>query len=178
MPGLFSALPPISYNGRNLRNILFRPKIIDNLQLISPNNFYPYVIKEEETIEQVAYYYYGSTDYIWLILLCNDMIDPYYEWYMSAKPFEDYITSKYGSVAAARSLIVHKKDADGNLFSPDTTVALISGSSAPNSSIPVLTSVDAYTYEIEENEKRKHIILIDRSFLPQIDRELRNLYNA
>jgi len=178
MASLFSSLPSISYNGRTLRNILFRPKLLDNLEFIDPNNFYPYVIKEEETIEHVAFYYYGSTDYIWLVMLCNDMIDPYYEWYMSTQRFDNYIASKYGSIAAAQSLIIHKKDADGNLYSADTTVALITGSSSPISELPTLTSVDAYTYEIEQNEKRKHIVLLDRKYLSQVDRELKDLYNA
>ena len=178
MAGLFAALPSVSYGGRNLRNILHRPKILDNLEFISPNNFYPYVIKDEETIEQVAHYYYGSTDYIWLVMLCNEIIDPYFEWYMSTRRFTDYIVSKYGSVQAAQNLILHKKDQDGNLYAPDTSLALLAESSSPVTTTPTLTEVDAYTYEIEENEKRKHIILLDRSYLTQVDRELRNLYNA
>lgn len=178
MAGLFAALPSVSYENRKLRNILFRPKILDNLEFSSPENFYPYVIKEEETIEQVAYYYYGSTDYIWLIMLCNQIVDPYFEWYMSTKRFSDYIVSKYGSLAAAQSLVLYKKDQDGNLYSPDTTLALLTNTSSLVTTTPTLTDVDAYTYETEENEKKKHIVLIDRSYLTQIERELRNLYNA
>lgn len=177
MADLFSSLPAIEYGGRHLRNILYRPKLLDNLEFLDPQSFYPYVIEEGEKIEHVAHFYYGSVEYIWLIMLANDMVDPYLEWHLSTNDFTNYIASKYGSIANAQSTILYKTDQDGNKYSPDTTAALIQSSSSPGS-IPTLTSVSSYDWEVAENEKRKHILLIDNSYTSQIERELRKLYNA
>ncbi len=38
---------------------------------------------------------YGSVDYIWLVYMANNIIDPYYEWPMNAQTFNDYMVDKY-----------------------------------------------------------------------------------
>jgi hypothetical protein len=178
MANYFQSLPSVTYGRQQLRNILYRPRLLKNIDLVDPSAFYPYLVKQGETIEQIAFFYYGDVQYVWLVMFANDIIDPYYQWYMSTREFENYIASKYGSISAAQAIVIHKKDADGNLFSTDTTTSLISGTASPISEVPVLTNVTAYDIEVEENENRKHIVLIDKQYIPQIDRELRKLYNA
>ena len=55
----------------------------------------PYTIKEGYKPEDVAYAYYGSTDYTWLVMMSNNIIDPYHQWPMAEADFNAYITDKY-----------------------------------------------------------------------------------
>jgi hypothetical protein len=55
-----------------------------------------YSIKDGERPEHIAERVYGDPGYHWLILLTNNIIDPYHGWYMSGSALEDYIQKKYG----------------------------------------------------------------------------------
>lgn len=173
---LFKNLPTINYNGKTLRNLNFRPKLIEDINIES-EAFYPYVVKEGERIDTVSYLYYDSPDYVWLIMLINDIIDPYHDWYLTTRQLEKKVIKKYGSVAAAQSQVLYKIDENGNKYSTDTTAALVAGSSQviTDSSI-TLTNYTAYDYEVDENEKKKHIVLLDKSYLREIDAQLRGLF--
>ena len=39
-----------------------------------------YAIKDGESPDTVAYNYYDDPSYAWLVLLSNNIIDPYFEW--------------------------------------------------------------------------------------------------
>ena len=174
---LFSNLPPIEYQGRRLRNILYRPRLLETLDTTA-FIFYPYIVEEGERLDTVAYWYYDSPDFAWLVALANDIVDPYYDWVLTSKDLDRYIINKYGSREAAAATVLYKKDQDGNQYSPDTTAALLQGSSSTiNDVTPTLTEFTALDYEYEENEKKRHIQLIDKIYIPQIISELRNLYN-
>ena len=47
--------------------------------------------------EDIAYYYYGSTDYTWLIYLANNIVDPYHQWPLSQENFNKYLIEKYAA---------------------------------------------------------------------------------
>jgi hypothetical protein len=55
-----------------------------------------YSIKDGERPEHIAERVYGDPGYHWLILLTNNIIDPYHGWYMSGSALEEYIQKKYG----------------------------------------------------------------------------------
>jgi hypothetical protein len=55
-----------------------------------------YSVKDGERPEHIAERVYGDPGYHWLILLTNNIIDPYHGWYMSGSALEDYIQKKYG----------------------------------------------------------------------------------
>ena len=101
MSKYFKEFPTISYNNVLSKNITLRTKILDKIK----NNstlFYSYTLEDNQSADSVAYDYYGDSNYVWLIYLTNDIIDPYYDWHLSSTDFDNYITNKYGSVAAAQ----------------------------------------------------------------------------
>jgi len=55
-----------------------------------------YTIQDGEQPEDVAYKLYGDQKLYWTILLANDIIDPYNDWYVSSDVLEDYTKLKYG----------------------------------------------------------------------------------
>lgn len=201
MAKYFDSFPDTVYNGTTLKNITMRAKILDSYKS-NASNFYPYTLSDGETADNLAYDYYGDPGYNWVIYYCNDIIDPYYDWPVSNKDFDLYIKDKYGSVSACQSKLAfyRKKPSiyyisrdNPNLFlteavysptvygyswdkvSIDDDIRIYSTTS-PNPA--EWMSIDCYTYELEENEKKRYIKLLDKSLIPSIERQLREIMNA
>lgn len=94
MAKYFENFPIIEYQGRKVRDITRRNMFIKNVST-NPYLFLPYTVKEGERAEDVAEFYYGSVDYIWLVYLANNIIDPYHQWPMDVKTFNNYLIEKY-----------------------------------------------------------------------------------
>lgn len=98
MSNYFSKMPNISYSGIQVKDITRRSAFISSV-LSNPYAYLPYTVKEGEKPEDIAYYYYGSVDYTWLVLLANNIVDSYYDWPLDDKDFNEYIIKKYESVS-------------------------------------------------------------------------------
>lgn len=94
MSNYFNNFPIINYDGVNVRDITRRNHFISP-NLNNPYLFLPYTVKDGEKPEDIAYYYYGSVDYTWLVLLANNIIDPYHDWHLSEDNFNKYLMDKY-----------------------------------------------------------------------------------
>ena len=90
----FENFPLIDYQGRRVRDISRRSSFLTAIQN-NPYLYYPYTIKANERAEDIADAYYGSVDFVWLIYLANNIIDPYHEWPMDENTFNDYLVDKY-----------------------------------------------------------------------------------
>jgi len=90
----FENFPTIEYNGRRVKDITRRSAFLTAVQN-NPYVYYPYTVKSNERAEDVARFYYGSVDYVWLIYLANNIMDPYHEWPMNENTFNDYLVDKY-----------------------------------------------------------------------------------
>ena len=47
-----------------------------------------YTLDEGDKPESVAYYYYDNPEYAWLVLMANDIVDPYTQWYKTTEELE------------------------------------------------------------------------------------------
>tara|TARA_B110000503_G_scaffold3424_1_gene4526 strand:+ start:6007 stop:6387 length:381 start_codon:yes stop_codon:yes gene_type:complete len=90
----FQDFPVIQYEGRKVRDITRRSTFLKGVSN-NPYLYYSYTVTDDERAEDVALSYYGSVDYIWLVYMANNIIDPYYEWPMDSQTFNDYLVSKY-----------------------------------------------------------------------------------
>jgi len=90
----FENFPIIEYDGKKVRDITRRNTLMRSLQT-NPLVFLPYTVKEGEKPEDIANFYYGSTDYTWLVYLSNNIVDPYHQWPKSELELQDYIIDKY-----------------------------------------------------------------------------------
>ena len=200
MSSYFSAFPTINYNGKTIKNITLKANIIDSFRR-NTNNFYSYTIKEGETPDSIAYDYYGDSNYVWIIFLVNNIIDPYYEWPLNTYELEKFIIDKYGSLQEALSTTVYYKKIPVDYYVNDITNEFILASlynpavngynwtkvtvdedvkiSSPTNPDPaVWQEVDAYVYETELNEKKRYIRLLDSTFVSAINRQLRDTING
>jgi hypothetical protein len=94
MSKYFTYYPTIQYKDKQIRDISRRNKVRDDI-LQDPFIFLPYTIKEGEKPETIAELYYGSVDDTWLVLLANNLTDPYNEWPLDDEEFNKYFIDKY-----------------------------------------------------------------------------------
>lgn len=98
MSDYFSKFPIVQYQDVFVRDITRKNKFREQY-LSDPKVFLPYTVQEGERPEDIAHYYYGSVDATWIVLLANNIIDPYFGWYMSEDLFNKYLIEKYKDVS-------------------------------------------------------------------------------
>lgn len=217
----FESFPRIIYtldknveNQQVLTNILARSTF---LREVANNSSvaYEYNVTDEDTPEVIAHKLYGDAYRSWIVLLFNQIINPYYDWPMKNEVLDNYIFNKYGqTVDQARSTIHHYEKSvrkvstyQGVTLSDETTVSeigeydinfstgVITAAALPttaDTSVSVSTetlnyttyiltitttykAVSNYTYEFEENEKRRKIKLLDNLYVQRVEDEFREL---
>ena len=118
----FNKLPIISYNGQVARNFLARARLTEETRN-NNNIFYPYTVTEQDRIDHISHKYYDDSDYMWMIYLANDIVDPYFDLYLNDTNFDRFITDKYGSIANAQQQIIYWR----NNWETDDTELSVSG---------------------------------------------------
>lgn len=176
---------------------------------------YEYSVKESDTPEILAHKVYGDAYRNWIILLFNQIINPFYDWPLKSEALDNYIFKKYGqNLDQARSTIHHyekettKKSIYNGLLidvevltqriseyqlnyttgqiiptalptTADTSVAVSSESVVYPTYILTIDivnkAVSNFTYEFEENEKKRKIKLLDEKYAQRVEDEFRNL---
>lgn len=189
----FKNFPKIKYFNVLSTNISLRTAFIDRLKL-NASVFYPYVIRENQTADGLATDYYGSPEYDWLIYLANNIIDPHTQWPKTYLQFESYIIKKYGSLEEAKSeILFYRKNPDvsyinydGSGFTNNPTNAgeRITNNEDIRITVESYSLIDdqinyypvyAYDYEIELNDQKRNIFLIDNLFKDSASKELEDL---
>lgn len=106
MAHYFNNLPLIQYNGKLSRSLISRAAISQET-IKNSSVFYPYTNKHNERADTLAYHYYQSSYMDWLLYYANDIIDPYYGWYLTQEQFQQYLADKYGSLYDAQVRVHH-----------------------------------------------------------------------
>ncbi len=91
----FDKFPTITYGNTSVVDITERVALLKSVSS-NPYVYYPYDISESERPDQFSNRYYGDSFKSWILYLTNDMIDPYFDWYMSDEDFSQFIINKYG----------------------------------------------------------------------------------
>ena len=173
--GYFSDFPQIEYQAKIARSIMARPRIADSL-LNNPAAVYSYTINNDLRPDQVAHLYYGDSEMLWLIFLANNIVDPYYSWPLTQNTFQDFIISKYGTIANAKSTIKHYRYQEKDKATDEkwkTKEIITKETYDLNSTFSTLRTildpqlqryqaVTAFIYEEELNESKRIIKVIDR----------------
>ncbi len=92
----FKYFPTTTYNNYPVADIT-RRVILSDIVKNSALDYMSYTVQEGERPEDVAYYYYDDPGLAWLVLMANDIIDPYTEWPKSEENLEKYIIAQYES---------------------------------------------------------------------------------
>lgn len=78
-------------------------------------NMKEYSIKNSPRPELLSYQLYGSTEYYWVLLMVNEIYDPYYDWVMSDQAVFEYTQQKYANVGGPDVVAYHQSQ-DGEKF--------------------------------------------------------------
>ncbi len=187
MANYFTNLPKVGYdiNGTGkdsflsvtniMKSVRFKPSVLEDI-----TDYYPYYVKEGERPDIIAHAQYGNIGYAYLIMLINDIYDPNFDWPLSAQIFEKFIINKYGSVTTAISGVKHyyqivraevartgtsERIPEVKFVVDETTYdALDSGDR---------TTLSNYDYEVELNDAKREIKLINPAFIRDIDYQIK-----
>lgn len=76
------------------RNILLRAKFSNYIKN-KDSLFDAFIVGEGDRPDTLAFKLYGRSDLHWIILLFNELIDPYYNWPLSQRELDLYLDQKY-----------------------------------------------------------------------------------
>lgn len=167
----FSNHLKIQYGDLKLRNLMSSAKLIRGV-LNKASVTYPYTLQDGDTPNMVAADYYGSVEYVWLVLLSNDIIDPYTQWFKGQLDFDEYLKRKYGSIETTMSTISHY-NAPFDDSRPDVTLTTYAFMDADERS--GLEPVSIYDAEVTKNESKRTINLIAAHSASTISLEIERL---
>ena len=170
--GYFNKYPKTKFLNQSIVNLTTAIKLND-LVKDDVHGMMVYEIQEGEAPDHVAFNYYDDQSYAWLVLLSNQIIDPYFQWPLSVYDFDQWIKKKYGSIATAQATTIHCEHKTKNLTVAPDSLTVSNGVSSSD-----YDAIDAYTYWDRINENRRHIKLINRNFIPQIDNQFTNIMAA
>jgi hypothetical protein len=121
MTQYFKKFPTINYNGSPAINLMTSVNMT-KLTLNSLQTYYDYVAQDLSRPDNLSYDYYGNPDYIWLIGLANQVIDPYYDLPITDEELIQLIINKYGSMHYAQNAIKYFETnwaTDDSVISPN-----------------------------------------------------------
>ena len=183
MPFFFEPFPTVNYDVKKnnkleiLTNITVRFKIQD---ILSSRTIiaYDYNVKDGERPDVIAHKYYGDASLDWIVLLVNNIIDPFFEWPLDSRSFNRFLKKKYGNIQTAKDTVQHYEQIirsasvrfDGTTISEKSVIVDLDTYNTLASSSRRL--VTAYDYEVELNEQKSQIKILDRRYVTQIINEV------
>ena len=192
MSNYFSSIPNVQYdiygtepnNYGTVTNIMkrarFKTTSIENI-----SDYYPYSILEGERPDIVSFKKYGTVAYTYLILLLNDIVDPIFDWPLHSRQFENYIIEKYGSISSAQTTnkyyyqIVRPEVARTGTSERIPEVKIIVDSTTYDTLDPSVRSEQTiYDWEVEINDEKRVINLINPDFIQDIEYEIKQILSS
>ena len=182
MSEFFQHYPQISYNISGTKpaklktviNLMEKAKL-KGMVADDIVSYFPYSIKEGERPDHVSDKVYGNVKYTWLIFLINDITDPIYDWPLGTREFGAFIKNKYGSLATATSTIDHyeqilrtRVEATGTTDPIEEARIEIDETTYDTLALAARNIKYCYDWEVDRNEAKRDIKLIDRLYVADI----------
>jgi hypothetical protein len=173
-----------SYDYTRVKNLFRRAKIRDDF-FQNATAFTKYKIIGEERPDQVAEKIYGSSEYDWVVLISNNILNTRTEWPLSDAEFSNYIERKYTEAELAsahhyettlvtdsrgKMIVPAGKIVDSNFtvkYYDDILDVLVTKN-------PVKL-VSIYEYEIQQNDKKRNIYILRPRFLQTAIDDMRRI---
>ena len=186
MSNYFSYFPSVEHdlkqNGTfvTVTNILKRFKIHDDVRDLT-EVFYPYQLQDGDRPDIVAEKYYGNANYAWLVLFSNNIVDPVKEWPLYGTDFRNYLVTKYGSIESANTTVKKRyKVLSASFRRIDGTIVPKRRLEIDETTFNGLDEEDrefqtAYEYEVEVNDDKRKIHLLDSSYLSVITDQVEDI---
>ena len=147
----------------------------------------PYTVKNGQRPDQISFDFYGDEQFYWIILQINDITDYYNEWPLSEDELTAFVYKKYGGAAGAAQ--VHHFETVPVTDQQEPPVQLLPGGlevpanyefsypAFPGSNVRLTArpvEVTNYQYERRLNDKKAQIYILDKRYIWDYEREVRN----
>ena len=144
-----------------------------------------YVIQDGERPDQIAFKEYGEEQFYWMILQVNDITDYNSQWPLSYSELDKYILKKYGGREKSNEIHHYETQEEyneqgllmlpgGMVVDEEFTYEYQYDDVTRKVSFPV--AVTNYQYESQLNNKKSEIQIIDKKYIWDVQRDLRNYY--
>ena len=196
----FATLPKVVYTDKTgvskvMTNLMARASIKPTF-LDSPVIYYKYDIQDGDTPEIIAHKYYGDVYRYWIVLYVNQILDPQWGWPVTMNTFDSYINDKYSNINVyntphhyekiitqfdngTNTTTTHKLVIDeytyNNLVDSTSTASFPPGKVTINVTKNV---VSLYDYELNLNESKRNINILNSNYVNQLETELTDLMAA
>ena len=182
MSEFFQHYPQISYDITGIKpiktktviNIMLKAKIKNIIQN-DIVNYFSYTIPESERPDITAFKVYGDVKFTWLIFLINDIHDPIFDWPLNTREFGNYIKNKYGTLDTAKTTVHHyeqtiRERVEATNTSDPILKATIEVDLTTYNALAVGSRklVYYYDWEVERNEDKRNIKLIDSKYVASV----------
>jgi hypothetical protein len=175
-----------------MTDLMARCSIIPEI-LKNPLLYYDYDVQDGDTPEIVAYKYYGNSYRYWIVLFANQITDPQWDWPMNSTVFGEFIANKYQNFDPYNT--VHHYEKNISQYDSNTQVTtvknIIIDENTYNSLNPSVvtytlntgnvtvtttkTAVSYYDYEVQLNESKRNIRLINANYVDQLEAQFQEL---
>ena len=162
------------------KRVEIRPDIFNDLSY-----FTKYKIVGDERPDNVAYKIYKDENLDWLVMLCNNTINPTTEWPLTQESFDNYLLRKYGSHENLYSVHHYESEevlnSQGRVIFPagKTIDKSFSFTFIDNGSEVTVKSlsleVTNYTYEERLQNEKRNIFLLKPQFIITVLNDLERL---
>lgn len=176
----FAYYPQIEYSNQLVTNITVRGKIRDAI-LQQAALYYKYTVSDGERPDTISSKYYGNSSYVWAIFYANNIFDPTFDWPLDSDNFNKYVSQKYGSIEKAKNTTeefsyylldskyyIDKVSFEDPKFPEETNTV--------EQNFARKSKQSQYEYELQVNNKKREIVVLDVSYLMQITNELKRLF--
>jgi hypothetical protein len=185
-----------------LTNLMARVDIIPSL-IKNPLLFYSYDLKDSDRPDILAHKYYDDSDKYWMVLYANEIMDPLYDWPLTSQQFDAYLKNKYSEAAGGDAFVLSYTTSTvqeyrkiittydstslettiktvvvdlttyNSITAASTTKTFSSGASVTRTLSK--SAVSIYDYELELNEAKQSIKLINSAYSNQLENDLKTL---
>ena len=152
-----------------LRRFIVKSKVKDRSDI-----FYEYNVQEGDRPDIIAEKYYGDADYAWIVLHFNNIIDPVFDFPLFGNDLTNYIKGKYGSVINSQSEVHEYRQiiSEAETLYDGTKIPeryyVIDKTTYDSVSPLERRTIYKYDWELEENERKRLIKILDRRYLDMI----------
>jgi len=159
----------VSVNATNITKRFAVHNFLNNAKV----SYDQYLLQDGDRPDTVAYQYYQDQTLDWLVLLVNEIHDPYFQWPRTYEQFNSYLRDKYGSVEYTMRTNHHYEQIIrlDNVINDEGTQRIIKEKTLVVDYDTYVTLIDSqrksisiFEHEYNINENNKNIYLLDLNY--------------
>ena len=171
----FKDFPVIQYdvlnNGQKVevKNFLRRFDFIEKIKR-NASIYIKWVVRDEDTPQVISHKLYNSTHYYWIVLMINNMLDPYFSFPLNDDELYKYTEVKYG---IENVHVLHHYESVDTAEIQDLPKGIIVDEDYPHKVL-----ISNLEYEVKNNDTKRKIMMLKPEYLEQVVSEMNNIFQT